>query len=231
MGQIIHCNSIERKNQNFQINARERNNISDNNNNDNDNELFKDMEEIKGDIYVGIGIKKMKGYKCDLIIDELNKKREQFWKIKTNTKNKNWIVWSTIKRAVAKDEERASILLEEYKLNTVNGCINHLVDSEGNEYRIPNYCINDPYFGIINSEEKDVNEEKLRLNFYGAKKFDIEVSNKLKGKELKNDIKNKEQIEDGKKIRLFYRGIEIKDEDFLYNHDINENTLINILII
>ena len=33
------------------------------------------------------------------------------------------------------------------------------------------------------------------------------------------------------KIRLFYRGIEIKDEDFLYNHDINENTLINILII
>ena len=69
------------------------------------------------------------------------------------------------------------------------------------------------------------------MNFYGAKKFDIEVSNKLKGKELKNDIKNKEQIEDGKKIRLFYRGIEIKDEDFLYNHDINENTLINILII
>ena len=81
------------------------------------NEEFEDMEEIKEDIYVGIGIKKMKGYKCDLIIDELNKKREQFWKIKTNTKNKNWIVWSTIKRAVAKDEERASILLEEYKLN------------------------------------------------------------------------------------------------------------------
>jgi len=68
------------------------------------------------------------------------------------------------------------------------------------------------------------------LNFYGAKKFKIEVSNKLKGKELKNDIKIKEQIEDNNKIRLFYRGIEIKDDDYLYNHDINENTLINILI-
>ena len=59
----------------------------------------------------------------------------------------------------------------------------------------------------------------------------MEISNKLKGKELKNDIKIREQLEDDKIIRLFYRGIEIKDEDFLYNHDINETTLINILIL
>ena len=222
MGQSIYCYQNERRNLNIQANEKEKYN---------DNEVFEDMEETKEDIYVGVGIKKMKGYICSLKIDELNKKREHFWEVKTNTKNKNWIVWSTIKRAVLYDELRASLLLEEYKIKPVNDCINHLIDSKGNKYRIPNYCINEPYFGIINSEEKDVNEEKLILNFYGAKKFGIEVSNKLKGKELKNDIKNKEQIEDGKKIRLFYRGIEIKDEDFLYNHDINENTLINILII
>ena len=211
----------EHKNSNKQINAKEIIDV---------NEEFEDMEEIKDDIYVGIGIKKMKGYKCDLKIDELNQKREHFWKVKTNTKNKNWIVWSTIKRALKYDEKRASLLLEEYKIKPFNGCINHLIDLKGNEYRIPNYCINEPYFGKNNEEEKEVKEEKLILNFYGAKKFKIEVSNKLKGKELKNDIKIKEQIEDNNKIRLFYRGIEIKDDDYLYNHDINENTLINILI-
>ena len=223
MGQNLYFYSNNRKSHDFQINSREKNK--------DDNEIFEDMEEIKEDIYVGIGIKKMKGYKCTLKVDELNKKREHFWEVKTNNKNKNWLVWSTIKRAVSKDEERASLLLEEYNIKTVKGCINHLIDSNGNEYKIPNYCINDPYFGIINSGEKDVKEEKLILNFYGAKKLKLEVSNKLKGKELKNDIRIKEKIEDNKKMRLFYRGIEIKDEDFLYIHDINENTLINILLI
>ena len=216
------CFQKERKITNNQINIKEIINI---------NEEFEDMEEIKEDIYVGIGIKKMKGYKCDLKIDELNQKRDHFWDVKTHTKNKNWIVWSTIKRAVKYDEKRASLLLEEYKIKPVNGCINHLIDAKGNEYRIPNYCINEPYFGKINSEIKEIKEEKLILNFYGAKKFEMEISNKLKGKELKNDIKIREQLEDDKTIRLFYRGIEIKDEDFLYNHDINETTLINILIL
>ena len=34
---------------------------------------FPDMPEWDGDRYTGIGLKKMKGYKCDLPIDELNK--------------------------------------------------------------------------------------------------------------------------------------------------------------
>ena len=223
MGQNIYCYSSNRKSHEIQINSREKKK--------DDNEIFEDMEEIKEDIYVGIGIKRMKGYKCSLRIDELNKKREHFWDVKTDNKNQNWLIWSTIKRAVSKDEERASILLDESNIKTVNGCLNHLIDSDGNEYKIPNYCINDPYFGIINSGEKDVKEEKLILNFYGAKKLKLEVSNKLKGKELKNDIRIREKIDENKKMRLFYRGIEIKDEDFLYNHDINENTLINILLI
>ena len=66
---------------------------------ENDQKIFEDMEEIKGDIFSGVGIKKMKAYKCDLKIDELNKQRELFWKIKTNHNNKNWTTWNTIKRA------------------------------------------------------------------------------------------------------------------------------------
>ena len=44
---------------------------------------FPDMPEWEGDRFTGIGIKKMRGYKCDLPIDKLNKKRDEFWDQKT----------------------------------------------------------------------------------------------------------------------------------------------------
>ena len=194
------------------------------------NEKFEDMEEINENIYVGIGIKKMKGYKCTLKIDELNKLREHFCEIKTNTNNSNWIIWKTIKRAVAYDELRASLLLEEYKIKTVNGCINHLIDSKGNHYYIPNYCINDPYYEKTVLNEKNVEEKKIKMKFYGEKNIEMEIGNKLRGKELKSEIKIKEKIEDDKIIRLFYRGREIKDDDFLYNHNLNENCQIMLMV-
>ena len=58
MGQNLYFYSNNRKSHEIQINSREKNK--------DDNEIFEDMEEIKEDIYVGIGIKKMKGYKCTL---------------------------------------------------------------------------------------------------------------------------------------------------------------------
>ena len=188
-----------------------------------EDEDFDDMEEIKEDIYVGIGIKKMKGYKCDLKINELNKLREHFWEVKTNHCNKNWVVWNTIKRAVEYDESRSSLLLKEYNIKPVNGCINHLVDSNGNYYKIPNYCINDPYFEKIIVDENNVKEEKIKIKLYGWKNLEIEINNKLKGKYLKNEIRMKEKIEEGNIIKLFYKGAEIKDDDYLYKHDLNEN--------
>lgn len=42
------------------------------------NIIFKDMEEIEGDIFVGIGIKRMKRYKCNLKIDDCIKKENFF---------------------------------------------------------------------------------------------------------------------------------------------------------
>ena len=195
-----------------------------------EDEDFDDMEEIKEDIYIGIGIKKMKGYKCDLKINELNKLREHFWEVKTNHCNKNWVVWNTIKRAVEYDESRSSLLLKEYNIKPVNGCINHLVDSKGNYYKIPNYCINDPYFEKIIVDENNVKEEKIKIKLYGWKNLEIEINNKLKGNELKNEIKNKELFGDDKIIRLFYRGKEILDEDYIFNHDLNESIPIMLLV-
>lgn len=191
---------------------------------------FEDMEEIEGEVYVGIGIKKMKGYRCDLKIDELNEKRQYFWNIKTNYKNNNWKIWDVIKRAVSSDELRATLLLEEYNIKTVNGCINHLVDSDGNYYKIPNYCINEPSFEIKSQEEQNIENKNVKIKIYGWKNVEIEMDNKLKGVDLKNIIKNKFSVEDDKSIRLFSRGIEIKNDDYLYKFDFNENSPVMLLV-
>ena len=53
--------------------------------------------------------------------------------------------------------------------------------------------------------------------------MEIEINNKLQGKDIKNEIRIKEKIEEDKIIKLFYKGAEVKDEDYLYKHDLNEN--------
>ena len=64
---------------------KEKNNIDifiNEKNDEPEHENFEDMEEIDNDIYVGIVIKRMKGYTCNLKINELDNLRENFWKIK-----------------------------------------------------------------------------------------------------------------------------------------------------
>ena len=198
------------------------------------NETFYDMEEIEGDIYVGNGIKRMKAYKCDLTIDELNKRKEKFWNTVTDcNNNKNWKNWNVIRRAITYDEVRGSILLNEYDIKCKNGCIDHLIDKEGNEYKVPNYCINEPYFERELGKE-DIKDDINNIIFYGNYKgnifnFDFKVSNKLTGKELKNIIKNKRELDINTNIRLFENGFEIKDEDYLYQHKLNNNS--NVLLV
>ena len=198
------------------------------------NETFYDMEEIEGDIYVGNGIKRMKAYKCDLTIDELNKRKEKFWNTVTDcNNNKNWKNQNIIRRAITYDEVRGSILLNEYDIKCKNGCIDHLIDKEGNEYKVPNYCINEPYFERELGKE-DIKDDINNIIFYGNYKgnifnFDFKVSNKLTGKELKNIIKNKRELDINTNIRLFENGFEIKDEDYLYQHKLNNNS--NVLLV
>ena len=63
---------------------------------------FPDMEEWEGERYKGIGIKKMKGYKCDLPIDKLNQKREEFWGARNAYNNSNYKMWRIINHSYRK---------------------------------------------------------------------------------------------------------------------------------
>ena len=62
---------------------------------------------------------------------------------------------------------------------------------------------------------KNKEEKNVKIKIYGWKNFEIEIDNKLKGEDLKKIIKNKFSHEDEKIIRLFSRGNEIKNDDYL----------------
>ena len=125
---------------------------------------------------------------------------------------------------------RANLLLEEYKIKTVNGCINHLIDENGNQYKIPNYCINEPYFEKV-LENDNIKEEMITIHIYGNQlNFMLEVNNNLNGKELKNKIIKYLNLNENKIVRLFVGGIEIKDSNFLYQYKINKERPVFLLI-
>ena len=180
---------------------------------------FPDMPEWDGDRYAGIGLKKMKGYKCDLPIDELNKKRDEFWDTRNSRETPNYETWNVINQACVFDELRANMLLEENSLTTKRGCINHIIDPEGNHYHIPNYCINDPFFERQFKLKKNVEEKKVKIKMFepsGNIDEEKSVPNTITGKELKELFKKEHKIGDNYNLRLFFGGMEIKDEHFLY---------------
>ena len=193
---------------------------------------FPDMPEWDGDRYTGIGIKKMKGYKCDLPIDKLNKKRDEFWDLKNSRDNDNYKIWRVINQACVYDELRANMLLEEYGLTTESGCINHIIDQDGNHYHIPNYCINDPFFERELKTKKNINEKNIKIKMFEPSALINEektVANTMTGKELKELFKKEHNIGDNFNLRLFFGGMEIKDDNFLYQHHLKNGYKIQVM--
>ena len=76
------------------------------------------------------------------------------------------------------------MILEEYHLTTAEGCINHIIDEEGNHYHIPNYCINDPYFEKELKVDDNVEERPLRLKLFEVS-GNLNISN---GKRFEEEI-------------------------------------------
>jgi hypothetical protein len=174
----------------------------------------------------------MKGYKCDLPIDKLNKKRDEFWDLKNSRDNDNYKIWRVINQACVYDELRANMLLEEYGLTTESGCINHIIDQEGNHYHIPNYCINDPFFERQYKVKKNIEEKKVKIKLFeptGNINEEQTVNNTITGKELKELFKKEHNIGNNFNLRLFFGGMEIKDDHFLYQHHLKNGYKIQVM--
>ena len=205
------------------------------NNKDKDkgNEYEDDIEEWEGNKYSGVGIKRMKSYKCNLNLTQLENKRNIFWKIKS--KDKNFINWSIIQKAITLDEQRDIFYLQHFKIEPINNCIKECRDKEGNIYKIPNYCINDPYFEReLNKNNISLIEEKIfeiKVYRYGNfKPFFLRVKNTLTGKELKEKCCEHEKLDNNYEMKIIIYGVEIKEEEYLYQHNLTENKIIYLIV-
>ena len=189
---------------------------------------FPDMEEWDGDRYKGVGIKRMKGYKCNLPINKLNELREKFWLTKIN-EDENWRI---IQQICVFDEERANMTLGRYNFEVATDCINHIIGSEGEHYYVPNYCINDPYFEKTLSLV-DEGEKKLTLLLYdvsGDTTITGTFSNHDKGETIKKYFIEKTNMNKNEyRVRLFFSGMEIKDNEFIYQHKLDDNFKIQVM--
>ena len=194
---------------------------------------FPDMEEWEGERYKGIGIKKMKGYKCNLPIDKLNIRREEFWGTRNAHNNSNYKIWRVINQACYYDEARAKMLLEEYELKTYDGCINHIIDKKGNHYFIPNYCINDPYFEREYKIDKNIEEKTIKIKLFepvNENNIALNVNHTISGEELKKLYCKKVGISPNEyNVRLFFGGQEIKNNNFLYQYNIQKGFKIQVM--
>lgn len=193
---------------------------------------FPDFPEWEGEKYKGIGIKRQKGYKCNLPVDKLTEQKDKFWQSRIGHNMANYKIWRVINQACVFDEYRANVVLEKNNLTTAEGCVNHIIDKNNNHYWVPNYCINDPYYEkeyLVNSQEP---ERKINIKLTDVSKQTTEnmcVSNKITGKILKDLYIRKCNIGNGFKIRLFFSGNEITDEHFLYQYNLQDGFKVQVM--
>ena len=191
-------------------------------------ECFNDMPEISN-IFIGIGIKKMKAYKCDLNIDELNKLREHFWKVKIHSNER----YKFLRQAILYDSSKCEEYISKNGFFTLKGCINQCSDDTKFIYCIPNYCINDPYFErvILPVDNTKLHDNKLSI-YLSENDFrtQINVHEGISGGEIKQLYANiKGYNLDKCKIRLFFGGNEIRENEFIYQHKILNNYIIQVI--
>ena len=175
----------------------------------------------------------MKGYKCILPIDKLNQKREEFWVSRNCHDNSNYKMWRIINQACIYDEARAKMLLDDYELKTYDGCINHIIDKKGNHYIIPNYCINDPYFEKQYKINNNIENKNIKIKLFdpsNGSNISLNITNAFSGEELKKIYYEKTGISTHEyNLRLFFGGQEIKDNNFLYQFNIQKGFKIQVM--
>ena len=125
-------------------------------------------------------------------------------------------------------------MLKQYSLKTVKGKINELIDTKNRIYNVPNFCINLPYLEKqILQKEEEHKSKKLTIilhEVYDNKTINLDITDDLKISEIKRKYAENNSIDfDKVKIRLLFGGSELQDDNFLYQYNINDGYIIQIL--
>ena len=186
--------------------------------------------EVKDNVFVGKGLKKMKGYISIVSKEELEKRRKAFWGTRVEG---DPLIWNFLKELCdlpEGEEDNMKAMLEANEMTPLKKCINVTYDKSGEVYEIPNYCINEPVkFDLPESHVKK--PEKKNLSFHirkGVQQIKIKASNYTLVSKLKINIGKKFET-DSKNVRLFYRGKELKNENELWVYNIEEDCVVMVM--
>ena len=191
-------------------------------------------KEIENE-YIGIGVKRMRGYICPVTFEELQKIRDDFWSSRIEGNKSIWEVLHMICNDNTLSIDDIDIFMKSSNIVTYKGCINVTYDSKGFLYEIPNYCINDP----VRYEKK---EEDIKAM---PKKENIEIKIRCLSEEDKVKTNNFETVENLKEsitlcknfknkyksdsIRLFFGGKELQNQKELWFYNIENKSIIQML--
>ena len=186
--------------------------------------------EVKDGTYVGIGLRRMKGYISIVPKDELEKRRISFWGTRIEG---DPLVWNFLKELCdlpQGEEENMKAMLEANEITPLKKCINVTYDKAGEVYEIPNYCINDPVsYDLPEMHMKKPNQKKV--SFFvrkGVKQIKIVAKNTTNIEKVKSNIGKKLGLDENK-IRLFYRGKEMKNGSELWVYNIEDDCVVMIM--
>jgi hypothetical protein len=186
--------------------------------------------EVEEDIFIGNGLKKMKGYISPISKEDLDKKRISFWGTRTEGNEQTWEFLKQVCEMPSEEDENINVMLEAYGLIPYNNCINITYDASGALYEIPNYCINEPYkYEIVENEKEKPKEEKVSFRLKGTHKTKITCSNYETIEKVKQKIGKKYKVEIDK-IRLFFYGKELKNDLELWNYNVSNDCVVILMI-
>ena len=188
--------------------------------------------EITEEIFIGKGLKKMKGYISPIPKEDLEKKREAFWGTRTEGNQQTWNFLRELCQMPEGEEDNMNAMLEAYDLIPLNNCINVTYDSLGGLYEIPNYCINEPYkYEIVEDKKERPSEKKITFHLRkGIHQTKIKCSNYSKIEKIKDKIAKRKNI-DINKVRLFFYGKEMKNNFELWNYNICEDCVVMMMLL
>ena len=186
--------------------------------------------EVKNNTYVGKGLRRMKGYVSIVSKEELEKRRNAFWGTRVEGDPGVWNFLKELCDLPIGEEDNMKAMLEANEITPLKKCINVTYDRSGEVYEIPNYCINEPVsFDLPEMHIKK--PEKKKVSFHvrkGTQKIKIKALNTTTVDKVKNNISQKIEV-DSDKIRLFYRGKEMKNGNELWVYNIEDDCVVIIM--
>lgn len=187
--------------------------------------------EVKENIYVGKGLKKMRAYISNISEEELIKKRKAFWGTRVEGNEQTWKFLQELCEMPETENNNIFPMLQAYELFPYKNCLNVTYDNLGGLYEIPNYCINDPYkYDLPELKKAQIPEKKI--SFHGKRgneKIKIKCSNYSLVSKIRSKIGKKLQVQP-EKIRLFFSGKELKDDMQLWVYNIDDDYVVIITV-